>query len=120
MVQRRGSRPRSSRVQLTFEDSKGHAMRGLFPVSETLRSLRLRWLRQALELTEEEAKEKEERCHIAMIELLGSLRTLIMDVEGASLSCIEDLKDKAVFIVSWHWETDCDGTLEPTSLQNPF
>lgn len=91
-------------------------MRGRFSVSETPCSLRLKWLRQALKPTEEEAKEKEERCHITMMKLLGSRRTLNLDVEGASFSCIEDLKDNAVLIVTWHWEKECDGTPEFNSL----
>jgi hypothetical protein len=113
MARLRGPANHPPKVRLTFEDSKGHNMKGFFSISETPRTLRLRWLHQALGLTEEEAKEKEEQCHITMIELLGSLRTLILDVEGASLSGIKKLKDKAVLIVSWHWEKYCDGTLEP-------
>lgn len=104
------------KVRLIFEDKNGHNMKDLFSLSETRSSLRFSWLHQALEFTEEEAKEKEEQCHITMMELLGSLHTIILDVEGKSLSCIKKLKDKAVFIVSWRWKHDCDGTLAPDSF----
>lgn len=87
-------------------------MKGLFSASETPSSLRFRWLHEALEFTEEEAKEKVEQCHLTQIELLGSLHTIVLDVAGMSLSHIANLKDNAVFIVSWHWKGECDGMLQ--------
>lgn len=113
MARLRGPASHLSKVCLICEDNKGHNMKGLFFVSETPSSLRLRWLREALESSEEEAKKKKEQCHITMIELLGSLHTIILDGEGETLGCINNPKDKAVLIISWRWEKECDSTLEP-------
>ncbi|KAK5805900.1 hypothetical protein VI817_000158 [Penicillium citrinum] len=105
-------RPPEPKLFLSLKDRGQHKMSGLFFVGDTLDAIRLRWLMEGLQMTQEEAYENRQRCHISMVELLGSLGSVILDVRGQSLRDLEGLKNRATLIPLWHWAEECDGMAE--------
>lgn len=87
-------------------------MSSLFLIDDTPNTLRLKWLRAGLRVPGPAALEKYQRCHIPMIELLGSLRSVILDVGDQSLHDLKGIKDRATLILEWHWADECDGIHE--------
>lgn len=103
------------RVFLNFIDREGNEMTGLFFVDDTPNTLRLRWLMKGLRISGPAALKRRQRCHISMIELLGSLGSVILDVKGQSLRDLLGIKHCATLILLWHWAEDCDGMPEAES-----
>ncbi|KAJ5544072.1 hypothetical protein N7494_005351 [Penicillium frequentans] len=107
-------------VQLTLRDTKGNEMKGRFLLTETPSSLRLSWLQTAMGISQQEAIKKVDHIHISMIERLGSLGDIILDIENQTLKCIPGLQNEDILIALWHWVGDCDGSCPIESMRTPL
>jgi hypothetical protein len=76
---------------------------------------------RALCYTPEKASKNLERCHIANLEQLGSIYSIIAGgVIDQPLKLIdENIRDGTTLMVSWHWAENCDGEFYIEQLDSP-